>query len=757
MMKKMIIVPLITLLIVSTIAAQVSNPESGGPSTSTTGSTSTIQQQFIISGSWDVDGQSLKRTYLVDRWAEREVGGNKVYDAWVFSKSTGQPKKLTSPEKDYLTGDDLATLQVKELSEIYPTQGIYTEVRGENNFFIDSRSRKSASFNKEFVGPDVIKVIGEDGKINNGAFKRTSSTSYAEIGSDGKRTNEVKYYPKTDLVRQTQFPDDANRGDIQFNRADGKKTTLPKNPALEELYSQVTGVNDDNTLKIGTDDAGGTLSSQTTPGINTINIDYNAESETAGAEDQTINILSDGQVIEGKLEKGQKVTFNGEELTVTDTKQDTIEVNGNDNYDITVYTLNNNNVIRSLKDRVVVTDIDRRTSTITYAPGRTEDGATRVIEDFNDFQRTGFDANGKKLWKDNFVTIDRQGQYASPENEKTHRTFFNDEGVTNQRKWEYNQKTGKFKSEISYDPFNEILKINDKQYIEDDGKFYLDKDSDKTLSNDEKKDPKTLKQIISNGPDEKDVIDFINTAESDSNWATAGKVINTLEEFQQGYPFVSTLLLPDTWVSAWREGVDKIFASAYLGAEYQADAICQQEFDIIGGQTAFVQSPNGLIQFLGHIEGDRSDPVPMTCSPDGSCKRGNCQRNICIDDSGSTLTEYFYKITYGVTAPSNDRLTPDVDESGAVSFNIVVTGPDKSAPILPADIELENGEKKKEVIVKYSPNLYEKVCIVFIKQPGGRNGAVNQVCNDFAQSQRSLENFAQNQESAPQAQPSEDW
>ncbi len=224
------------------------------------------------------------------------------------------------------------------------------------------------------------------------------------------------------------------------------------------------------------------------------------------------------------------------------------------------------------------------------------------------------------------------------------------------------------------------------------------------------------------------------------------------------YHELSSLLFGREFMSGWRETMDQAFASAYLGVEYWESAVCQGEFGVVGGSVAAIERSGGLVQFIGNIQAERSPPVPLLCSQGGSCAKGSCRTkdNVCILN-GQPVQEFFYKISYGVTAPDDEKLTPFADETGAVSFNVVVTGPEKSVPILPAFVEVQNGEVSKDTIVKYSPRLYTKACVVFGKKAVGRGGEVTEICADIVEGTGSFENAQGAGTAAAQAPAEVDW
>ncbi|MDO8656205.1 MAG: hypothetical protein Q7K45_03125, partial [Nanoarchaeota archaeon] len=139
-------------------------------------------------------------------------------------------------------------------------------------------------------------------------------------------------------------------------------------------------------------------------------------------------------------------------------------------------------------------------------------------------------------------------------------------------------------------------------------------------------------------------------------------------------------------------------------------------------------------------------------------------------DSEQPAQGYFYKITWGVTAPRDEAFTPLVDENGvAVSFNIWLDKMPDGEPQTDAanaifmyskqgdrtsPIRLNNGESDHDDIIHYSPNLYEEACIVWDKHPystdsfSGRS-AVKNVCFSVDISSVGEVNWQRSGQSAP--------
>jgi len=210
-------------------------------------------------------------------------------------------------------------------------------------------------------------------------------------------------------------------------------------------------------------------------------------------------------------------------------------------------------------------------------------------------------------------------------------------------------------------------------------------------------------------------------------------------QYYQPQQALSNLLIRDVFKSNWIEEVDKNFAQYYLGIDHVASAICRKEFDVAGDSVGMVEVAPGFFQFIGHVEGQRSEPQPMLCEGDEkTCITGTCREEDlrCVDKNDKELNVFLYKFTYGVQAPQDEKLTPQRDEAGAISFNIVVRGRDRVGQLYNRPVEVNNGDKKQEVIVDLKPAEYTDVCIVFFKNPKSFDGRdVNDICVPIAQAQ----------------------
>lgn len=180
----------------------------------------------------------------------------------------------------------------------------------------------------------------------------------------------------------------------------------------------------------------------------------------------------------------------------------------------------------------------------------------------------------------------------------------------------------------------------------------------------------------------------------------------------------------------WMRSVDRSFSSL-MGKEWFASSICGIGYDLAPEDVSMIKTPSGSYQSVASIQIEKSpDKSPILCQNiDGEqfCEEGQeCINSLCYKKGtkDKPLEGYFYKISWGVAAPRDEKLTPGKNENAAVSFNVVLYGKDKSNPVYlykrGTDVggpwRLENGASKKDVLIKYSNQEIYEACIVW-KQP----------------------------------------
>ncbi|MBU1622501.1 MAG: hypothetical protein KJ597_02915, partial [Nanoarchaeota archaeon] len=103
-------------------------------------------------------------------------------------------------------------------------------------------------------------------------------------------------------------------------------------------------------------------------------------------------------------------------------------------------------------------------------------------------------------------------------------------------------------------------------------------------------------------------------------------------------------------------------------------------------------------------------------------------------DSNEPLEGYYYKITWGVSAPSDEAFTPFLDENGvAVSFNIYLDDLSlykMGGVASKGAIELNNGNSDQDFITHYSAQQYTQACIKWDKAPESAHTVGGELVDD---------------------------
>ena len=237
----------------------------------------------------------------------------------------------------------------------------------------------------------------------------------------------------------------------------------------------------------------------------------------------------------------------------------------------------------------------------------------------------------------------------------------------------------------------------------------------------------------------KDVQENRGFWEGRSGAAMVGTVLSTYKSQSA----LTTAIWGEDKVAEWKENADKLFSKAYLGVDYWADEVCKKEFKTIGESAAIIETPSGLVQLIAHIEGEKTAELP--------------------DE------QRFYKITFRVTAPADQALTPQVDEQGAISFNVRLIANNGDSVYLfvdernrrRQDINLENGATYnaggEDAILFYSSRNYGTVYIDFAKpilDRTNRYKKINEIHNVIVESSNAINNWFQSLESDTPGTPS---
>ena len=223
------------------------------------------------------------------------------------------------------------------------------------------------------------------------------------------------------------------------------------------------------------------------------------------------------------------------------------------------------------------------------------------------------------------------------------------------------------------------------------------------------------------------------------------------------YPALTNALLKDVeFYKDWRTTVERYFVPNYLLSSYFIAAACENDYDVGPSESLLIQTGPDTYQFVGSLQAERS-PNPttvITCDETRICpQNGQCRDNLCYKDASATepMKGYLYKITWGVTAPSDMSFTVRRDEArDQVDFNLqmddiwLFRDPETGASG-PNVNHLGVGKSSKSlglpsIIVEAYPPVkgqpFKEVCIRFgqNKPRDIRNNQVEDYCKEFVPS-----------------------
>lgn len=214
----------------------------------------------------------------------------------------------------------------------------------------------------------------------------------------------------------------------------------------------------------------------------------------------------------------------------------------------------------------------------------------------------------------------------------------------------------------------------------------------------------------------------------EGNWVEDAEKLNTLQnqytvrKFFADAEFVLTqfsglagyskLFFNEEALYDWRETVDEIFATMYLGTEYWTSTLCATYTDKVEDGTMLIETPYGMLEPAAHVEGERSETITY------------------INESGEPKNEYFYKLSFAVDNPE--------DSNQDMDFNIYLYG-DRVVRLYPKSVEVKEGGSFRRIgstmIVQYSNSLYNKICIKFDKKIRlGGGDSMKELCNTITES-----------------------
>lgn len=204
----------------------------------------------------------------------------------------------------------------------------------------------------------------------------------------------------------------------------------------------------------------------------------------------------------------------------------------------------------------------------------------------------------------------------------------------------------------------------------------------------------------------------------------------------------------------WNEQADKVdkwFAGTVLSESFWESEICYEApQDLQTDGAAFIETASGTFQPVASIQAERvGGSIPLLCEINTDpetvedepfyCPGLPCEDNkaclVCGDDqfchrrdevgkiNEAPAVGYLHKISWGVTAPSDEVLTPYLDENGvAIKFKITVNGRSLYADEMGNDfiVELKNGAHDGESFAVYTTKDYkgtDNICIEWVKAP----------------------------------------
>ncbi|MBT6868844.1 hypothetical protein HOA65_02220 [archaeon] len=197
-------------------------------------------------------------------------------------------------------------------------------------------------------------------------------------------------------------------------------------------------------------------------------------------------------------------------------------------------------------------------------------------------------------------------------------------------------------------------------------------------------------------------------------------------------------------IDGYNELVNKIdswFASSILGNPEKAltSLICDHMFfdspqDMASDGIAVIENSYGNKQAIAMINAEVTESSALLCSlefdeddeGEYSCPEGlECNENdgFCYNENDERANGYFYKVTWGMSAPADEALTPEVMEGNlAVEYNVVLDKDDndyynfyESDSSEDCPLKLSNGESDGAVITWWSDQDYtgHEVCILW--------------------------------------------
>ncbi|MBI2660460.1 transglycosylase SLT domain-containing protein [Candidatus Woesearchaeota archaeon] len=187
-------------------------------------------------------------------------------------------------------------------------------------------------------------------------------------------------------------------------------------------------------------------------------------------------------------------------------------------------------------------------------------------------------------------------------------------------------------------------------------------------------------------------------------------VERVLTDFQ-GFGYYATLFFDEDSLLKWRNNVDRLFATLYLGTEYWSSTICGEYLDGEDDGIAYAETPQGLSQVAAHIEATRTEPI---LTPTGQ--------------------EFIYKITFNVRNGDYDK-DPNAPEE--MNVNVVLRG-ERTVAIFKQDQTVKRGSSfgriGRNAIAQDSTAFYNEICLTFDKTPLRWKTSNGEICNTIVES-----------------------
>jgi len=322
----------------------------------------------------------------------------------------------------------------------------------------------------------------------------------------------------------------------------------------------------------------------------------------------------------------------------------------------------------------------------------------------NEQFRTAYFYDGEEISKEKYEKLKKEKKDVKEERELQifKRTQETDKGdLKSLTTYEFNVKFDKDKNPIVV---YEGVKVNAKGEIEEfvygegDNEVVLKKDG--TYKDGNKKLESKAKTALKQHKSRR----FFSTAEF------------VMTEFS-GLGYFATWFMDDETLDAWRESVDKVFATMYLGTEYWASAICSSNIERDQKGVAYVDTRTGLASVAAHIEATRSERIEIP--------ENYTESNRTVNDR----SQYLYKITFNV---KNGDWENDPRALEGLEFNVYLYG-SRTAKLLKQNKKLGKGESfgkiRSDAVVQYSRLYYNKICIKFKKVPHFWSLDDEELCN----------------------------